>query len=160
MRAIRSASTVLARFLLSAIFLAGGVHQVFHWHESETFLLSVVCDWQTHLSFSPQAQECATFLAPWTPLLLLLATLFKLIGGLLLLLWVKEKIGAGLLVAFLIPTTILFHAFWFLEGPAQELQQVMFLKNLAIVGGLLMVLLNGASTSAKNVGFSKDSFKF
>ncbi len=159
MRAIRSATTVLARFFLSAIFLAAGIDKIFHWQETETFLLTALSEWQTHVSYFPRIQESIAGLIPWTPLLLLLATLFELIGGLLVLLGIKEKWGAGLLVLFLIPTTLLFHSFWFLDGVERELQQTMFLKNVSILGGLLMVTLYGA-TAAKNDGFSSDSFKY
>lgn len=154
-KSIRVASTVLARFLLSAIFLTAGVHKIFHWHETETGLLNALCDWQGALANSPSAQECFGFLAPWTPLLLLVATLFELIGALLLLLGVREKLGATLLILVLVPATFVFHQFWFLDSAVRELQQAMFLKNLAILGGLILVLLHGAQ--AKD---DAGSFKF
>jgi putative oxidoreductase len=153
MRAIRIAATVLARFLLSAIFLASGVNKIFHWHEMEKMLMNILCDWQTYMGFSDTAQHCFTVLTPWTPLLLIAATLLELVGGLLLLLGVREKLGASLLVLVLIPTTIIVHQFWFVEGGLRDVQQIMFLKNLAILGGLLMVLLYGAQSPAKESGF-------
>ena len=153
MRIIRLCATVLARFLLSAIFLAAGVNKIFHWHETEKLLMNVLCDWQSYMGFSDSAQQCFASLTPWTPLLLILATLCELVGGLLLLLGVREKLGASLLILFLIPTTILMHQFWFVEGGLRDVQQIMFLKNLSILGGLIMVLLYGAKSPAKNDGF-------
>ncbi len=82
-------------------------------------------------------------MVPVTPILLLVATLFELLGGLSVLLGVKEKWGAVMLLLFLIPATILMHPFWFVEGSARELQLSHFLKNSAIVGGLLMIFLRG-----------------
>ncbi len=157
MRAFRVTGIVLARFLLSAIFLTAGIHKIFYWHEGEVALLNVLSEWQVHLESFPSVQEFLSFLTSWTPLLLLGATLFELVGGLLLLLGVREKLGAGLLVLFLIPTTVLFHQFWFLDGSMRELQQTMFLKNLAIIGGLMMVLLNGAQPFGKD---NAAAFKF
>ena len=84
-----------------------------------------------------------TVLSHSVPLLLIASTLLELIGGLLILLAVKEKLGAFLLLVVLFFTTIVFHPFWFLEGDLREMQIAMFLKNLAIAGGLLLVLLNG-----------------
>jgi putative oxidoreductase len=84
---------------------------------------------------------------PFSPILLLVATLFELLGGLSVLLGAKENMGAALLVLFLIPTTILMHQFWFIEGAARELQMIHFLKNLAILGGLLMIILQGTEKS-------------
>lgn len=144
MRIIRICTAALARFLISAIFLAGAIHKILNWSDAEKNLMNVLCDWQFQVGFSDQAQDCFAALVPWTPLLLVIATLFELVGGLLLLLGVREKLGATLLVLFLIPATILFHSFWFLDGPARELQIVMVMKNLAILGGLFLVLLHGA----------------
>jgi uncharacterized membrane protein YphA (DoxX/SURF4 family) len=127
---------------LSAVFLAGAVNKIIHWHESEKTVMNALCDWQAYIGFSESAQSCFSILMPWTPLLLISATLFELVGGLLVLLGVREKLGAFLLILFLIPTTVIMHQFWFIEGSARELQTVMFLKNLAILGGLLMILLS------------------
>ena len=41
------------------------------------------------------------------------------------------------LFVFLIPTTLTFHNFWTLEDPERQQQMIHFLKNLAILGGLL-----------------------
>jgi uncharacterized membrane protein YphA (DoxX/SURF4 family) len=153
MKVIRVATTVLARFLLSAIFLASAVNTIFHWHESEKLLMNVLIDWQGHLAFWEGMQKIFTVLIPWTPLLLIGATLLELIGGLLLLLGVKEKLGAALLILFLIPVTVIMHQFWFVEGGLRDVQQIMFLKNLAILGGLLMVLVFGAQAQGKEEGF-------
>ncbi len=159
MRIIRVAATVLARFFLSAIFLTAGVNKIFHWHESEKMLMNVLCDWQGYMGFSESAQNCFAALTPWSPLLLILATLLELVGGLLLLLGVREKLGASLLILFLLPTTILIHQFWFVDGGLRDVQQMMFLKNLAILGGLMMVILYGAQSPAKNDDFGS-SLKF
>lgn len=155
MKFIRTFSTVLARFFLSAVFLAGAVSKLFHWHESEKMLMNTLCDWQASLGFYETAQNCLAMITPWTPLLLIAATLFEMVGGLLLLLGMKEKLGASLLILFLIPATLLMHAFWLHEGGVRELQTIMFLKNLAILGGLLLVLLHGAQ--AKSGGDSSFS---
>jgi uncharacterized membrane protein YphA (DoxX/SURF4 family) len=150
MKALRASSLVIARFLLSAIFLAAGVNKIVHWSETEQTLMTVLSNWQSYLSGFEFTQLMFSVLITFTPTLLLLATIMELGGALLLLLGVKEKIGAALLLIMLIPTTILFHQFWFVEGSAKELQQVMFLKNLAIIGGLILVLLHGAQAPQKN----------
>ena len=48
------------------------------------------------------------------------ATLFQLLGGLLVLLGIKEKLGATLLILFLIPVTVLMHSFWMVEGAERQ----------------------------------------
>ena len=45
---------------------------------------------------------------------------------------------------FMIPTTLLFHNFWAFEGAQQTAQRIHFMKNLAIMGGILYVMAFGA----------------
>lgn len=43
------------------------------------------------------------------------------------------------MVVFLIPVTFIMHAFWGIEDPMQsQMQMVMFLKNISMLGGALM----------------------
>jgi uncharacterized membrane protein YphA (DoxX/SURF4 family) len=154
MKVIQICSIVLARFILSSIFLASAMGKIFHWQETEHSLIDVLSEWQNYVSFSEGLSNFIGALTPWSALLLLFGTLLELSGGLLVLLGIREKLGAGLLLLFLIPTTILFHQFWFIEGSARELQTVMFLKNLAIMGGLIMILIHGAQASSREGGIS------
>lgn len=143
MKIIRVCTTVLARFLISLVFLAGAVNKIFHWHDSESAVMNTLCEWQFNVGFSDDMQTCLAYMVSYTPILLGLATLFELLGGLSVLLGVKEKWGATLLVLTLIPTTVLMHQFWFVDPSVRELQMTHFLKNMAILGGLLMILLQG-----------------
>lgn len=150
MNMIRMCSIVLVRFILTSVFLVSSMMKMFHWQETEHVLFAVLSDWQNYVSFSEEFSYFFGILTPWTSVLLLIATLLEFGGGLLVLLGIREKLGAGLLLVFLLPTTLLFHQFWFIEGGARELQTVMFLKNLAIMGGLIMVMLHGAQASPKD----------
>ena len=142
MKYVRAFMTLLARFFISAIFLASGVNKIFHWQEMEKQLLGNLSDWHSYLSFSEEGQALFALLMIWSPLLLIVATFLELLGSLLVLLGLYEKLGAILLILFLVPVTVLIHEFWFLEGAARELQISLFLRNMAIIGGLLMVALH------------------
>lgn len=146
MRAFSSGSYALARFFLSAIFLVSSIHKMFHWAEFERILNGMFNDWQTYGVLSEPLQNTFMHLANWTPALLILSTSFELIGGLFVLLGLKERLGAFLLILFLIPATVLFHPFWLMEGMDQETAILMFMKNLSIFGGLMLVVLNGAQS--------------
>ncbi len=62
-------------------------------------------------------------------------------AGLLLGLGIAPRLAAALLLGSLIPTTLVGHAFWKEEpGSEREKQTLQFLKNLGLIGGLLMVL--------------------
>ncbi len=71
--------------------------------------------------------------------------LLALLGGLSILLGFKARIGAWLLVIFLIPVTFFMHQFWGMENPvAAGVQMIMFLKNLSLLGGALIITYFGS----------------
>lgn len=147
MKVIHLCFNVLGRFFISLVFLAGAVNKILHWHDSERALMNTLCEWQSNTGFSDNLNDCLAAMIPWTPVLLLTATLFELLGGLSILLGYKEKWGAVLLALFLVPTTIIMHQFWFVEGGAREMQMAHFLKNLAILGGLILFIQQGSGQS-------------
>jgi len=80
---------------------------------------------------------------PAVSLLLPLTILVELGGAAALVLGWKARWAAGLLFLFLIPVTLVFHAFWAADAAQAQMQQIHFLKNLAIMGGMLMVVAFG-----------------
>jgi putative oxidoreductase len=82
---------------------------------------------------------------PLAEILVPAAGALALLGGLSILLGYRARLGAWLLVAFLVPVTVLMHNFWAIEDPATAgLQRVMFLKNLSMLGGALLLTHFGA----------------
>jgi putative oxidoreductase len=80
---------------------------------------------------------------PMPQVLAALAIAVELGGGILLLIGLKARWVALALVLFLIVITPIFHNFW--DAPAAEakMQEINFLKNVAIMGGILMVAAFG-----------------
>ena len=69
------------------------------------------------------------------------ASSLLLLGGLSILTGYYPKIGAYLLIAFLVPVTIIIHDFWNIEDPALRSGQLSsFLRNLTYTGACLMFL--------------------
>ena len=67
----------------------------------------------------------------------------QLTAGTTLALGVKPRLSAAVLAASLVPTTIAGHAFWTVEDPSERrLQQLQFLKNMAMLGGLLFATID------------------
>lgn len=63
------------------------------------------------------------------------------VGGTLLALNIAPRLAAATLAGCLIPTTVVGHAFWKeAQGPARDTHLIQFLKNLGLLGGLLLVL--------------------
>jgi putative oxidoreductase len=67
------------------------------------------------------------------------------LGGLSIAFGFKAKIGAWCIVAFLVPVTFIMHNFWALEDPMQQqIQMAMFMKNISMLGGALLIAYFGA----------------
>ena len=121
---INNAVLVAGRVLMSFIFLESGYGKITGFAGTSAFM---------------EAKGM-----PLVPLLLTGAIVTEIIGGLSLLLGVKARWGALLLFLFLIPTTLIFHNFWAVPDGERAMQQIQFMKNLTIMGGLLVVVSAGA----------------
>lgn len=68
-----------------------------------------------------------------------------LLGGISILLGYKARLGAWLIVIFLLPVTFMMHNFWTIQEPGERLiQQAMFMKNLSMLGAALLIAYWGA----------------
>lgn len=74
----------------------------------------------------------------------ILAIVIELGAGILLLVGWQARWAATALFLFLIPATMLFHDFWSYTGSQAAMQKIQFMKNLAIMGGMLYVMAFGA----------------
>ncbi len=130
---------LVGRILLCSIFLMSGANKIFRWSSTAAYMKSE-----------------GMFAVPF---FLLMAILFEVAGGLMVLLGFRGKLGAWLLIVFLIPTTLIFHDFWTLEGQEAQMQRIQFMKNLAILGGLCVVAAHGSgrySLDARSTGPRRD----
>jgi len=64
-------------------------------------------------------------------------------GALLLIVGWKARWAALALAAFTLMASVLFHNYWAMPADQQMMQQLMFMKNLAVVGGLLTLFAFG-----------------
>jgi putative oxidoreductase len=96
--------------------------------------------------FSKQTIEfAASHGVPLASLAVPLSGLLSLAGGLSVLLGYRAKVGAWLLVLFLVPVTLAMHPFWAVHDPMMaQMQQAMFMKNLSMLGGALFISQVGA----------------
>jgi len=115
----------LSRFFLALIFLLNG--------------LGVIDQ-------ARGAQELAGHGVPMSlvPLLMIGGRILQVVAGGALLLGVRERLAALALAAFLIPATLAAHDFWAYRGPELQAQLVNFSKNVAMLGGLLLVVFRPA----------------
>jgi putative oxidoreductase len=67
------------------------------------------------------------------------------IGGLSILLGYRAKLGAWLIVLFLVGVTPMMHKFWVVTDPMMyQMQFVMFMKNVSMLGGALLITQLGS----------------
>lgn len=82
---------------------------------------------------------------PLSNILVPLSGVVCIVGGLSVLIGYKARIGAALLVVFLIPTTLIFHQFWTETDPMmKQMGMVMFMKNISMLGAAMMISYMGS----------------
>jgi putative oxidoreductase len=81
---------------------------------------------------------------PAAQLFAVIAIIIELGGGILLVLGWKARWAAAALFIFAFVAAILFHAFWAAPPDQAYMQQIQFMKNLAIMGGMLYVFVYGS----------------
>ena len=112
-------TALAARICLCSIFLKAGVSHI--------------------LGFSSTAQMMGKQGLPIPSILLSATIIFQLLGSLSLLLGYQVRLGSILLILFLIPASLVFH------NPVIDPSEINnFLKNIGLIGGLLMVISAGA----------------
>lgn len=132
--ALQNTCALVGRLMLIAIFLLNGFHHMMDWKGATSLLADHLRVW-----FRENLIE-------WlTPLLMGGALVFLIAGSVMVALGIRSRLGAMMLMAFLLPTTILFHNFWSISPLMSEhsAQMIQFLKNLGLFGGLLMLAAFG-----------------
>ena len=123
----------LARPLLGGVFIAGGLGVVAN-PEPRAKVAKPVVDWvAARVPVAPQDPVAAVSLN----------AAVQLGAGALLAVGVLPRLAALALGTSLVPTTLAAHRFWELPDPIQRAQhRTQFLKNTAILGGLLIAALD------------------
>jgi len=81
---------------------------------------------------------------PLPSLLVPFSGILALIGGISILLGYKAKLGAWIIVVFLVPVTLMMHNFWAASDlQVKQMQLAMFMKNLSLLGGALLITYFG-----------------
>ena len=119
----QGAVVVSGRFLFALIFLMAGVN-----------------------NFNKQSiGYAASQGVPMASILVPLSGALAIVGGLSILLGYRAKLGAWLIGLFLIPVTLMMHKFWTVTDPAMaQIQMIMFMKNVSMLGGALLISQFGA----------------
>jgi putative oxidoreductase len=114
-------------------------NQILNWDQTQQAFDKSVSEWIVHPGLPNQIQKIFSLLLSYSSLVMVLAAIFAGLGGLFVLLGIKVRLGAILLILFLIPSTVIMHAFWMYHGSMRETHMMMFLTNISIVGGLFIL---------------------
>jgi putative oxidoreductase len=106
-------------------------------------LLFVISGFGKITGFAGTAGYMASKGMPMPEVLLVGAIAVELVGGLMLVAGWKARWAAAAIFAFLIPTTLIFHNPMGLAGQEAQNQMIQLLKNLSIMGGMLLVVAFG-----------------
>src|ERR1051325_5252258 len=108
------------------------------------FALIFVASVVGHFS-SAEISEAAAHGVPLATILVPLAGLLALVGGVSVMLGYRARFGALLLLVFLVPVTLIMHKFWGLADPqVAMMQRVHVMKNLSLIGGCLILMHFGS----------------
>lgn len=76
---------------------------------------------------------------PASELLALLVGAFELFAGLALALGIRIRLMAFSLAGFTLLASVMYHGYWAMDAEQRAVQQLLFSKNLAIAGALLLI---------------------
>lgn len=107
-------------------------------------LIFVISGYGKISGFAQTAGFMASKGMPIPEILLVGAIVVELGGGILLILGWQARLAALALFLFMIPATLVFHAFWTVDAAQMQNQFIHFFKNLCIMGGMLYIMAFGS----------------
>jgi putative oxidoreductase len=123
--AMRDITDLIGRIFLSAIFIFDAIDST--------------------LNFDTTKATMTQYGLNWNQDMLLYGAIFLLVtGGLMVLLGYRTTLGVVMLLMYWVPVTFLTHAFWNYVKPELRIQSILFMKDMAIIGGLLMLAGKGS----------------
>ncbi len=122
---MKAALDLIGRVFLSFIFLFEAYDYIAYFKANKAVMTAYGINWQQDM-------------------LIYGAIFLLLVGGILLLLGYRSRFGSILLLLYWVPVTFIAHSFWNDPPEVIRLQSILFMKNIAITGGLLITSVNPA----------------
>ncbi len=124
MEFLKELFVLLGRLCISAMFLWTAFEKIRNWNTTVSYM--------------------RTKNIPQLNIVLPVSLALKIIGGLSVLVGWHAHIGALLLLIVTVPSAVKLHAFWTLQGNERNMEKALFMKEIAVIGGLLLLLALGA----------------
>jgi putative oxidoreductase len=114
---------LVGRLMMTYIFATSGIGKIFDWPGNVAYMST------RHL--------------PMIPVLLAAAMVIEVAGSVCLVTGYQARIAAFVMFWYTTAVTVLFHNYWASSAMMAGMQETHFRKNLAIMGGLLMLAYSG-----------------
>lgn len=124
MNTLQNPLALVSRLLLAALFLPAGLSKIGGFEGTAGYIASV--------GLPMPAVGAAVAIA------------VEVLGALALILGLGTRWAALALAVFTLVASFFFHNFWAMPAEQQMMQQLMFMKNIGVVGGLLALVAFGA----------------
>lgn len=115
---------LVGRVLLALIFLNSGINKIG--------------------GFAGTAGYMASKGLPMAEVLLVITIIIEIAAALMIIAGFKARLGAAALLLWMIPVTFIFHNYWSMPAEQVMIQKIMFMKNLGLMGGMLLVMAFGS----------------
>jgi putative oxidoreductase len=130
---MNNALNLIGRLMLAALFLPAGLSKLSGFEGTVGYISSVGL--------------------PLPTVAAAVALTVEILGSIALIVGFQTRIAAAVLAVFTLVASVFFHAFWAAAPEQAFVQQLLFFKNIGVVGGLLVLVSSGAA------GFSIDAKK-
>jgi len=120
----QNATSLLGRILLALMFLIAGIGKI-------------------GAGFAGTVGYIGSVGLPMPQVLAVGAIIVEIVGAVALIVGWKTRWAALALALFTVAAALLFHNYWAMPANQQMMQQIIFMKNLAVAGGLLMLAIAG-----------------
>ena len=116
---------LIARACLACIFVYEAYDSIFYFKDTQEAMTSYGITWRQDL-------------------VLYGVIAFLVLGAFLVLIGYRTGFGVTLLLIYWIPATFILYSWWDAPEELKRIEAILFMKNIAITGGLLMLWVNGS----------------
>ena len=132
---------VLGRFLFVLVFILSGGQKLMDIAGTASTIGSKVVLPEALGAYTPQLEAATGMTTP--TMLAILVGVVEIGAALMIAANIGARAGAVLLILFTIAATWYFHPFWAMSGPERDANMIQALKNLSLIGGLLVIFVIG-----------------
>ncbi len=132
---------ILGRVLFVLIFILSGAQKLLDIPGTAGIIESKVALPEFAAAFTPQLEAVTGMSTP--QMLAILVGVVEVVAALMIAANIGTRFGAVLLILFVAIATYYFHDFWNMTGPDREANMINAMKNLSLIGGLLVFFVLG-----------------